>query len=113
MRGSTQVEQRKIYRAYISIRGQKPFSPEIDRGKHFEKNTIKSEEGSSADRATKLPDCETYNFYAVGQRNHCALPPLKSGQISFLSQKMRNVLKLIQEQFSDFLTFFRLTKFSF
>ena len=37
------------------------------------------------------------------------LPPLKNGQIGFLVQKMHNILKRIQKQFSDFSGFPKLS----
>ena len=58
-------------------------------------------------RATKI-------FFRVFPREHHAdIPPTspKKAKSRFCSQKMRNVLKRLQKEFSDFLIFFHLTKF--
>ena len=54
---------------------------------------------------------DVVNIRAFPREQYADPLPFKVAKLSFWPQKMRNVLKRMQELFSDFFYFFRLTKF--
>ena len=54
-----------------------------------------------------------YNNRIISSNDTQTPPPSKVAKLGLWSQKMYNVLKRMKKQFSNFLTFFRFTKFSF
>ena len=56
---------------------------------------------------------ETREIGVILREHHADPPPQKWPKLSSRSQKLQYVLNRMQKQFSDFLKYFCLTKFSF
>ena len=55
--------------------------------------------------------CPDHYVHGPCPKGMLKIRPLKSGQIFYLSHKMRNVLERMQKQFSDYLSLFFVNEF--